>query len=180
MTGRTGFAAAQRHSELRTQNSSFTRKAHHDAMRFAVGDPVHVASLGKGTIREVRNGDRYLVELKGHSLVVTSGQLTRQELPRKAARAKPVRTARSPDDYAPAGGPAVSIDLHGKTVDEALEAVNDFLNRAFLTGSAEARIIHGRSGGKLKAAVHAHLRRLPSVRRFGLDPRNAGVTVVTL
>ena len=32
-------------------------------MAFAPGDEVHVAALGKGVVREVRNGGRYLVEL---------------------------------------------------------------------------------------------------------------------
>jgi DNA mismatch repair protein MutS2 len=150
-------------------------------MPFAPGDPVHVASLGKGVVREVRNSGTFLVEVKGHALVVTTGQLTRQEPPRKSARAKGTPPPRRPADDSPAIAAApVSIDLHGKTVVEALEAVNDFLNRAFLAGAAEARIIHGRSGGKIKAAVHAHLRHLPSIRRFALDPRNPGVTVVTL
>ena len=153
--------------------------AHHYPMPFAPGDFVHVASLGKGTVREVRNGERYLVEVKGRAIVVTLAQLTRQELPRHG-RTKAATPPRPPDDDAPGVGPAVSIDLHGKTVDEALEAVNEFLNRAFLAGSAEARIIHGRSGGKLKAAVHAHLRGMRSVHAFGVDPRNPGVTIVSL
>lgn len=32
--------------------------------------------------------------------------------------------------------------------------------------------------GRLRAAVHRYLAALPSVARFGLDPRNAGVTRV--
>ena len=39
-------------------------------------------------------------------------------------------------------------------------------------------LIHGRSGGTLKATVHARLVRLPAVSRFRLDPRNPGVTIV--
>ena len=47
-------------------------------------------------------------------------------------------------------------------------------------GLAEARVIHGRSGGRLKAAVHGRLKTMPSVRAFRLDPRNPGVTIVQL
>lgn len=43
---------------------------------FAPGDEVHVAGLGKGVVREVRNGGRYLVELKGRSVVTAEAQLS--------------------------------------------------------------------------------------------------------
>lgn len=149
------------------------------AMPFVPGDPVHVAALGKGVVREVRNGERYLVEVKGRALLVTAAQLTRQETPRKAARPKPVPRRGAPDEFE-GGSDSAAIDLHGKTVDEAVEAVSEFLNHVMLRGGREARIIHGRSGGKLKSAVHAMLRRIGSVRGFRVDPRNAGVTVVEL
>ena len=148
-------------------------------MTFGPGDPVHVAALGKGIVREVRNGGRYVVEIKGRSLVVDGHQL---------APAGPVRTPRRGK---PAGldiqGPAVepttaspSLDLHGRAVAESLDALDAFLNTALLAGNSEVRIIHGRSGGTLKAAVHARLKLMPSIRSFRLDPRNAGVTIVTL
>jgi DNA mismatch repair protein MutS2 len=63
---------------------------------------------------------------------------------------------------------------------DALDALDAFLNDALLAGAAEVRVIHGRSGGKLKAAVDARLRQLPSIRGFRVDPRNAGVTIVQL
>src|SRR5687768_16990391 len=122
-------------------------------MGFSPGDLVHVAGLGKGTVREVRNGERYLVEVKGRSVEVRGDQLTVQAAPRKAAR-RP--TARTPPDAPPRPHP-VSLDLHGKTVLEALDAVGEFLNGALLAGSSEVRIIHGRSGGKIKSALHQQL-----------------------
>ena len=72
-----------------------------------------------------------------------------------------------------ASGPA-SLDLHGKTVDEALEALDTFLNDAILDGRDEVHIVHGRSGGRLKAAVHARLAQLASARAFRIDPANPG------
>ena len=55
---------------------------------FRPGDHVHVASFGKGVVREVRNGGRYLVELKGRSMVVTGSQLTGGER-KRASRELP-------------------------------------------------------------------------------------------
>jgi dsDNA-specific endonuclease/ATPase MutS2 len=146
-------------------------------MPFAVGDSVHIAGLGKGTVREVRNADRYLVEVNGRALVVTGNQLTRHDAPirkRRPEKNSPQRRRERGD------GTTVSLDLHGKTVDEAIEAAISFLDRALRDGDAEVHFIHGRGGGRIKAALHAALKNLPSVRRFRLDPKNAGVTIVDL
>ena len=51
-------------------------------MTFSPGDEVHVVALGKGVVREVRNRGRYLVELKGRSILVAEAQL-RAVSPRK-------------------------------------------------------------------------------------------------
>lgn len=148
-------------------------------MAFVPGDLVHVAALGKGTIREVRNGERYLVVVKGRSLVATGDQLTLQEKQTaKAARAKTKPASRAPESPNETGSQPAAIDLHGHTVAEALDALNAFLNVALLSGTAEARIIHGRSGGKIKAALHAQLKQMRSIRGFRIDPQNAGVTIV--
>ncbi len=144
---------------------------------FAPGDLVHVAALGKGIIRDVRNGGRYLVEIKARTLVVTADQLTRVESGR-ATGAPASDAARDADDSGHA--PPRSLDLHGMTVEEATEALDIFLNDALLDGVTKLRIIHGQSGGRLKAAVQARLKLIPSIRAFRLDERNPGVTIVKL
>ena len=147
-------------------------------MAFSPGTLVHVAGLGKGTVREVRNGGRYLVEVKGRALVTNGDQLTLQESPKKAVRAKPQSSVRAPHGDAAGDVPPAYLDLHGYTVAEALEATSAFLNNALLDGRSEARIIHGRSGGKIKAALHGQLRKMPSIRNFGIDPHNEGATII--
>ena len=72
------------------------------------------------------------------------------------------------------------IDLHGMTAAEAVAALDAFLNDALLAALGEVRVIHGRSGGRVKAAVHHRLRELPSIRDFRVDPANPGVTIVGL
>ena len=151
---------------------------------FAAGDRVHVATLGTGIVREVRNGGRYLIELKGRSMVVAGSQL---ELAPERRVAKRIPAAKQhqekPGAADPAGVTPVRsriLDLHGKTVLEALDALDAFLNDALLDGCDDVQVIHGRSGGKVKAAVHGRLAQLPSVRAFRLDPANPGVTVVRL
>lgn len=147
-------------------------------MTFSPGDFVHVARFGKGIVREVRNGGRFLVEIKGTAMVVPSDDLSPVEETKRKKRPAPA---------APPSAPLLSrqraaslIDLHGMTVAEAEAAVDAFLNDALLAGLEEVRVVHGRSGGRLKAAVHARLRQVPAVRSFRVDPRNDGVTIVSL
>jgi dsDNA-specific endonuclease/ATPase MutS2 len=149
-------------------------------MPFGPGDPVHVAALGKGVVLEVRNGGRYLVEIKGRSFVVEGDWLT----PVNSKRAR-----RSSSSVPAAGEPVAvdhrhpvvrSLDLHRKTVLEAIDAFDEFLNDALLAHATEVRVIHGRSGGKLRTAVHARLAKISSVRGFRVDPLNPGTTIVML
>jgi DNA mismatch repair protein MutS2 len=78
-----------------------------------------------------------------------------------------------------ASGPS-EIDLHGMTVDEALGQAERALNDALLAGRLELRFIHGRSGGRIRGALHRWLGQVPTVVNVRLDPRNPGVTIVTL
>ena len=141
-------------------------------MTFTARQPVHVKGIGKGTVREVRNGGRYLIDVGARSIVTSEDQLTAIEAPKRASKATTRPVYEAPSES------SLSIDLHGYTVDEAAEALAEFLNRALLGGAHEVRIIHGRSGGKIKAAVHAQLKGIAAVRGFRVDPSNAGVTIV--
>jgi DNA mismatch repair protein MutS2 len=150
-------------------------------MSFSVGDPVHVPGIGTGVIREVRRGGRYVVLVKNTVVVVGEAQIAPVEAPRRRSRPASDSGAAGPvETLVPPPPTASSIDLHGRTAIEADSEVVEFLNAALLSGLAEVRIIHGRSGGRVKAAVHARLRQLPSVRAFRVDPSNPGVTIVAL
>jgi DNA mismatch repair protein MutS2 len=150
---------------------------------FVVGDCVHVVRIGTGIVREARNGGRYLVEIKGRTLVIAGSQLERATP--EPAKGKKNRRDGSPRPLAATGSRRAaaasrSLDLHGKTVAESIDLVDDFLNDAILDGVAEVRIVHGRSGGRVKAAVHKRLQEMTAVRAFRLDPENPGATIVTL
>jgi DNA mismatch repair protein MutS2 len=151
-------------------------------MPFNPGDVVQVSALGKAVVREVRPRGRYLVELKGRSVLVAENQLSalasgkRRAAPPPFAGALEMTSGNSPGRP----GAATSIDLHGMTVEEAVAALDAFLNDAILASLEEVRVIHGRSGGRLRQAVHVRLRQIGPVAGFRLDPRNQGVTIVTL
>ena len=144
---------------------------------FSPGDRVHIVSLGTGVVREARNGGRYLIEIKGRTMIVAGSQLKAAEASREK---KPDVSARNESGPGPVSSGPASLDLHGKTVEETIDALDGFLNDALLDGRHEVRVIHGRGGGRLRAAVHKRLGQHASVRAFRLDPANPGVTIVSL
>ena len=144
---------------------------------FQIGDRVHAASLGTGTVKAVRNAGQYLIELKGRSMVVDGSRLEPAARRRGAKIPPAIEDSASPGE--PVAAPTRSLDLHGLTALEAIERLDAFLSEALIAGCAEAQVIHGRSGGTLKAAVHARLKQLTAVRSFRLDRANPGITLVS-
>jgi DNA mismatch repair protein MutS2 len=81
--------------------------------------------------------------------------------------------------------PAISGELNviGKTVNEATEAADKFLDAAFLDNHDRVRIVHGVGMGALKRAIADLLSDHPHVARFYSAPQNeggVGATVVEL
>ncbi len=148
--------------------------------RFTPGDTVQTR-FGKGVVREVRNRDLLLVDVQGRLLVVTVSEISPLGSERKRPRvAEKVRGADRTPPKREAHTSSAEIDLHGLTVAEALHRAHEALNETLLADFSELRLIHGRGGGRIRAALHRMLRENPSVRKFRLDPRNEGVTIVSL
>ncbi len=95
--------------------------------------------------------------------------------------ARPLEAAREGADLRGEG--SRELLLLGRTVEEALEEVDRFLDRAALEGVSEVRVVHGHGTGRLKAAVRSHLKGHPHAasHRPG-EPREGGdgATVVIL
>jgi DNA mismatch repair protein MutS2 len=138
--------------------------------------------LGKGVVREVRNHGRLLVEVSGRALVMDASAIERLDAGGRTKLRRDERATGGVPRPRPADGTPEprEIDLHGLTVAEALAAIEDAVNRALLADVAELRVIHGRSGGRIRASLHRWLRSTPGVKAFNLDARNPGVTVVSL
>ena len=69
------------------------------------------------------------------------------------------------------------LNLIGERVDEALRLTDKFLDRAFVSGLSEVRLIHGFGGGSLRKAVRDFLQEHPHVSDFRTE---AGATLVRL
>jgi dsDNA-specific endonuclease/ATPase MutS2 len=146
------------------------------------GDFVHTP-FGKGVVRETRNSGRVVVEVKGRTMEFDPGQVSRAEPSSAKARHRDRRASPrdpGPIDSPPRRGVPSEVDLHGLTVDEALARAELAVNDAILANLPELRLIHGRSGGRIRGALHRWLGSVRTVSGFRVDPRNAGVTIVQL
>ncbi len=79
----------------------------------------------------------------------------------------------------------IGSELHliGRTADEAREALEKYLDDAFLAGLPTVRIIHGKGTGRLRRAVHELLAGHPLVaahRSGALHEGGEGATVAQL
>jgi dsDNA-specific endonuclease/ATPase MutS2 len=154
-------------------------------MPFTAGSAVAVVSLRKhGQVLEVLPGNRYRVVVGGLTMVCREEQLetvSHSKKQQRRERQAPTRTGETaappPVPYAADASRFQRIDLHGMTVPEALAALPVFLDRAIRAGLPRVEIIHGISGGKLRAAVRDYLSKMPAVTCAVPDDRNPGVTI---
>jgi DNA mismatch repair protein MutS2 len=75
------------------------------------------------------------------------------------------------------------LNVIGQTTDEAVDAVDKFLDEAFLNNLSEVRIVHGHGTGALRRAISELLKEHPHVERSLPAPPNqggAGATLVQL
>lgn len=75
------------------------------------------------------------------------------------------------------------INVIGLTVDEAIPLVDKFIDDCFLAKLQTARIVHGKGTGKLRQAIHSHLKnnkRIKSYRTGTYGEGEMGVTIITL
>ena len=149
-------------------------------MALKAGDTVQTP-LGKGIVRETRNNSRLVIEVRGRAVVFDEREVAPFDTGRAATRRKAspgVLASGVPESRA--RGAQTEVDLHGLTVADALARVERAVNDAILDDRAELRVIHGQSGGRIRASLHHWLSGIPTIRAFRLDPRNAGVTIISL
>ena len=181
----------KKRAELRERINSLTdsnepRKASGLAPEdFRIGDSVHVISL---------NTDGHIIsgpDSKG-LLTVEMGILSSKFpasdlliLPdddiAKTKEDKPKRSA-GVKSFGKAGHFSPEINLLGKTVDEAVAALDKFLDDALLSHAETVRIVHGKGTGALRKGIHEYLKRQRFIKEFKLaefGDGDAGVTIVT-
>lgn len=72
------------------------------------------------------------------------------------------------------------VDLHGLTVEQAIDELKNALNSAVVSGYSELQVIHGKGTGRVKSAVLAYLAKSPFKKGVREKLGNAGTTIVEL
>jgi len=145
--------------------------------KFFEKDTVRVLSLNQiGTIAELIGDDRARVQMGGLTTVVGL-----RDLEKVTDKPRPIGTKfgakPSTEDLSP------EIHLRGMTVEDAIEALDKFLDAAVVAGLHQVYVVHGKGTGALRRSLTEYLqqhREVESLRLGNWNEGGAGVTIVKL
>jgi DNA mismatch repair protein MutS2 len=162
----------------------------HVLKHVAIGDQVRIKSMNKIAVVQ-REVDKDLFEV---ALGPIKMRVKRDELSevlqtaesRTSEKADPLAAARKQKNVhvtitsANTDEMRMEINLIGRTVDEATEELEKYLDRAFLAGLPRVRVIHGHGAGILRRGVREFLKSHPHVATIEEAPQNEGGQGATL
>jgi DNA mismatch repair protein MutS2 len=156
------------------------------AREIVPGDRVRLRSFGSVGIVDTVKGDEAEVRVKSLRLreKVENLELV-EEIPQKSetgrfAKLKPTETELQLRE---SEGGTSEINVIGQRAEEAVDAVDKFLDAAVMNSLGQVRVVHGHGTGALRRAVAELLTDHPHVARFTAAPPDqggAGATVVEL
>lgn len=158
-----------------------------------LGDTVRVLSMNlKGTVSSLPNakGDLYVQMGILRSMVnirdlemVDENSISGPRIPQGGPRSSGSKSGGSGSSkikMSKSYSVSPEINLIGMTVDEAVPALDKYLDDAYLAHLPQVRVVHGRGTGALKAGVHRHLKNLKYVKDYRLGEFGEGDTGVTI
>ena len=145
-----------------------------------IGDDIIVLSYGqRGTLTNQLKDGRWEAQVGLIKMTLEEKEFdlvqAQQEAPVKKKQVNVVKRAGGK-------GPQARLDLRGKRYEEAMEALDAFIDQALLNNMAQVDIIHGIGTGVIREGVTKYLQRNKQVKSFGYAPQNAGgsgATIVT-
>ena len=169
------------HTKLGTDNP----KKQHKPGDFKLGESVKVLSMNlTGTVTSLPDSKGNVTVQMGilRSQVNISDLEIIDEAPSYTAKGMH-RTSKGKMKMGKSFSVSPEINLLGKTVDEAVAALDKYLDDAALAHLSSVRIVHGKGTGALRAGIHNYLRRQKHVKSFRLGAfgeGDAGVTIAEL
>ena len=148
---------------------------------FHPGDSVHVLSLNlKGTITGKPDSKGQVAVQMG--ILKSMINLTDLELLDEEVIKAPTlkKTGAGKIKMSKSASISTSLNIIGKTVDEAMPELDKYLDDAYLAHLNQVTIIHGRGTGKLRTAVHNKLKKCRYVKSYRLGTFGEGETGVTI
>jgi DNA mismatch repair protein MutS2 len=162
----------------------------HVPRHIRIGDQVLIKSMGKvGTVQREVEKDVFEVALGPIKMRVKRSDLCEAQSfggDSRQGRADPLAAARRQKGVHVSVTSAntdelrTEINLIGRTVDEATDELEKYLDRAFLAGLPKVRVIHGHGAGILRRGVREFLKGHPHVAGIEEAPQNEGGQGATL
>ena len=164
--------------------ATVTPKKNYKSTDFHLGDDVKILSMNlEGTVSSIPDskGNLY-VQCGIMRMQVKMNDIEFMDKPTiKAPGFTGGTKASTKKSMSKASSISTEINLLGMTVDEALSALDKYLDDAYLSHLATVRIVHGKGTGALRNAVQNHLKRVKyvkSYRQAEYGEGDSGVTVV--
>jgi DNA mismatch repair protein MutS2 len=160
----------------------------HVIRNISVGDTVRLKSLGKtGVVQRQVEDNLFEVAIGPMKMRVARDDIAEILVGREIRAMSPLEAARGRGVTVSVAHPEDSVrselNVIGRTVDEATDEVEQYLDRAFLAGLPRVRIVHGMGMGVLRRALRSMMERHPHVAlvaEAGPSEGGAGATVVDL
>lgn len=156
-----------------------------DPRKLKKGDSVKILSLGlKGTVSSLPDAKGNLFVQCGimRSQANINDLVLLRDEDSTASYQKNLKSTPGRSGLSKAMNISTEINLLGMTCDEAIAALDKYLDDAYLSHLPSVRVVHGKGTGALRNAVHSHVKRLKYVKDYRLGEfgeGDAGVTIVT-
>lgn len=154
-----------------------------DGEKIKTGDRVYIPSMDADGVVISVNRKKQVCDINLGDKRVNLSFSALYQPRKKAEKKKAQQQVTVKIDRSNFTAPEMQINVIGLNVDEALDKVTGFLDRAVLNNLPEVKIIHGVGLKKLSTAIHEMLRKHPHVEsfRFGkYGEGEHGVTFVTI
>ena len=156
-----------------------------------LGDKVRVRSLGMDGVVTAMSESEIEVQLGNLRVRARIGDIQRAGEPETPPEPAPIRLKAANAEKSAAAAPAASagvfrpspgmeLDLRGQRAEDALDALDRYLESAYLAGLPFVRIIHGKGTGKLRQVIREALHASPHVTAFESGRDNEGGDGVTV
>ncbi|MGD0228942.1 MAG: Smr/MutS family protein [Syntrophorhabdales bacterium] len=139
-----------------------------------VGDYVRVRTIGKEGYVAGIDGQKGMAEI----VIGNMRMRIRNDYIEKVKRRPEARENRVEVNVADIAVP--EINVRGLRVEEALDEIDRFVDRAIVHGTPQLKILHGIGTGRLMHAIRDHLSEAGHVKELKKDEKNSGVTIVEL
>jgi DNA mismatch repair protein MutS2 len=161
---------------LRLGDKVRVRSIRMDGVISAMSDSDFEVQVGNLRVR-ARQHD---IQRAGEPEVAVIEETSRTTLSRQTSSSKNAKSAASAAFYP---SPGMELDLRGQRAEDALEALDRYLESAYLAGLPFVRIIHGKGTGRLRQVIRDSLGMSPHVKSWetgGDKEGGEGVTIAKM